>query len=52
MSYIYSKFYSEFLLGCFMYRLEAKNRNLRNIEPEASVASGKFLIAKISLLSL
>ena len=34
-----------------MYRLEAKKRNLRK-EPEASVASGGFLIVKISLLSL
>ena len=35
-----------------MYRLEAKKRNLRIKEPEASVASGGFLIVKISLLSL
>ena len=35
-----------------LYRLEAKKRNLRNLEPEASVASGRFLIAKISLHSL
>ena len=36
----------------FKYELETKKRNLPNLEPEASVASGGFLIAKISLLSL
>ena len=35
-----------------MYRLEVIKRNLRNSEPEVSVASGGFLIAKISLCSL
>ena len=35
-----------------MYRLEAKKRNLHNKEPEASEASGLFLIVKIYLLSL
>ena len=34
------------------FRLAAKKKNLRSLEPEASVASGRFLIAKISLLSL
>ena len=36
----------------FMYRSEAKKRNLRNYEPETSIASGLFLIVKFSLLSL
>ena len=35
-----------------MYRFKAKKRNLRNLEPEARVASGGFLIAKISHLSI
>ena len=35
-----------------LYRLEAMKRNLRNSEPEVSVASGGFLTVKISLLSL
>ena len=35
-----------------LYRLEAGKRNLRSEEPEASVASGGFLIAKISLTNL
>ena len=34
------------------YRLEAKKRNLRSLEPEASVASGGFSITKTSLLHL
>ena len=41
-----------FLRLCSFYRLEAKKRNLCNQEPEARVARGGFLIAKISLLSI
>ena len=33
----------------FYYWLEALKRYLRKLEPEASIASGGFLIAKISL---
>ena len=37
-----------FYFSSTKYGLEAKTRNLRNYESEASVASGGFLIAKIS----
>ena len=35
-----------------MYRLETMTKKIRNEEPEVSVASGGFLIAKIALRSL
>ena len=34
-----------------MYRLEVIKRNLCNKEPEASVASGEFFIAKMPFYS-